>query len=117
MAYDPDEHGRLESLYLKYGARLQSEARSAGLDVSEAYEDALATAHAIYAYLLAHPVEGHHDRRDRAAGARTRPSHRAGRLTDSLPIAPGGRTLGTRSIDGPETWARDDPRRHHEDPW
>jgi hypothetical protein len=65
MAYDPDEHARLESLYLKYGARLQSAARSvrehgrrqlAGHDLSEAYEDALATAHAVYAYLLAHPV-------------------------------------------------------------
>ena len=68
MAYDPDEHGRLESLYMKYGARLQSEARSvrehglppfAGHDLSESYEDALATAHAVYAYLLAHPVEHH----------------------------------------------------------
>lgn len=66
MAYDPDEHGRLESLYLKYGSRLQSEARSvrenghpqvAGHDLSEHYEDALATAHAVYAYLLAHPVD------------------------------------------------------------
>ena len=65
MAYDPDEHGRLESLYLKYGTRLQSEARSArehwrlqpsGHDLTEHYEDALATAHAVYAYLLAHPV-------------------------------------------------------------
>jgi len=65
MAYDPDEHGRLDSLYLKYGARLQSEARTvrdnghpkfAGHDLAEHYEDALATAHAVYAYLLAHPV-------------------------------------------------------------
>jgi hypothetical protein len=65
MPYDPDEHGRLESLYLKYGARLQSEARTvrdqgaprfAGHDLAEHYEDALATAHAVYAYLLAQPV-------------------------------------------------------------
>ena len=66
MPYDPDEHGRLESLYLKYGARLQSEARTvqengqprfAGHGLAEHYEDALATAHAVYAYLLAHPVD------------------------------------------------------------
>ena len=66
MPYDPDEHGRLESLYLKYGARLQSEARTvresgqprfAGHDLAEHYEDALATAYAVYAYLLAQPVD------------------------------------------------------------
>ena len=66
MPYDPDEHGRLESLYLKYGARLQSEARTvrefgspqfAGHDLAQHYEDALATAHAVYAYLLAHPAQ------------------------------------------------------------
>ncbi len=65
MPYDPDEHGRLESLYLKYGARLQSEActvqesgvpQFAGHDLAEHYADALATAHAVYAYLLDHPV-------------------------------------------------------------
>jgi hypothetical protein len=73
MAYDPDEHGSLESLYLKYGTRLQSEARSdrehgrlqpPGHDLSEHYEDALATAHAVYAYLLTHPVERHPERGD-----------------------------------------------------
>jgi len=66
MPYQPDEHGRLEALYKKYSARLQSEARAvrdhgrqqlAGPELSECYEDALATAHAVYAYLLAHPVE------------------------------------------------------------
>jgi hypothetical protein len=64
MPYDPAKHASLESLHQKYGARLQSEARSradgrprvAGDDLIECYEDALATAHAVYAYLLAHPV-------------------------------------------------------------
>jgi len=82
MAYDPDEHGRLESLYKKYGARLQSEARAvrdhglphfAGPDLTECYEDALATAHAVYAYLLAHPVESH----AKSSGALERPRYSA----------------------------------------
>lgn len=73
MPYDPDEHGRLESLYVKYGARLQSEARTvqesgqppfAGHGLAEHYEDALATAHAVYAYLLAHPVARESELRD-----------------------------------------------------
>lgn len=66
MAYDPNEHGRLDSLYLKYGAWLQSQVRSdlefgpppfAGHDMVECYNDALATAHAVYAYLLNNPPE------------------------------------------------------------
>lgn len=91
MPYDPDEHGRLESLYLKYGARLQSEARSvrenghpqfAGHDLAEHYEDALATAHAVYAYLLARPVESRPalDRQPEQSGERAtveRPSYSA----------------------------------------
>ena len=81
MPYDPDEHGRLESLYLKYGARLQSEARTveesgqpqfAGHDLAEHYEDALATAHAVYAYLLAHPVARQEKRESRAKPERAR---------------------------------------------
>lgn len=64
MAYDPAVHGRLDSLYVTYRDRLLSEARSdapqasspsAGPDLSEAYADALATAHAVYAYLAANP--------------------------------------------------------------
>ncbi len=75
MAYDPDEHGRLVSLYLTYGTRLQSHARAADeipplvggvpADLSQTYRDALTTAHAVYAYLLANPVldeELHHER-------------------------------------------------------
>ena len=66
MAYDPDEHGRLESLYLMYGTRLQSHAREADeipplvggvpADLTETYQDALTMAHAVYAYLLENPV-------------------------------------------------------------
>lgn len=76
MAYDPDEHGRLASLNLMYGTRLQSHARAADeiphlvggvpADLSESYQDALTTAHAVYAYLLANPVEDeepHHEPR------------------------------------------------------
>ena len=76
MAYDPDEHGRLVSLNLMYGTRLQSHVRSADeippliggvpADLSESYQDALTTAHAVYAYLLANPVldeELHHEHR------------------------------------------------------
>jgi hypothetical protein len=66
MAYDPDEHGRLESLYLKYGSWLQSQVRSdqrfgppsfSGHDTSASYDDALTTAHALYAYLLSNPPD------------------------------------------------------------
>ena len=76
MSYDPDVHGRLESLYLMYATRLQSDARAADeippliggvpADLSESYQDALTTAHAVYAYLLANPVrdeELHHEHR------------------------------------------------------
>jgi hypothetical protein len=76
MAYDPDEHGRLVSLYLMYGTRLQSHARAADeipplvggvpADLTQSYRDALTTAHAVYAYLLANPVldeEHHHEHR------------------------------------------------------
>ena len=70
MAYDPDEHERLDSLYVKYGAWLQSQVRSdrdfgpppfAGHDVMDCYHDALATAHAVYAYLLANPPRSQAD--------------------------------------------------------
>jgi hypothetical protein len=86
MAYDPDEHGRLESLYLKYGALLQSEARSireqgrpdfAGHDLAEQYENALATAHAVYAYLLAHPVARQAERRRESHAEAERPRYSA----------------------------------------
>jgi hypothetical protein len=80
MTYDPDEHGRLDSLYLKYGAWLQSQVRSdlefgpppfAGYDMVECYNDALATAHAVYAYLASNPPEGQirHDERGAELGA------------------------------------------------
>ena len=74
MAYDPDEHGRLVSLNLMYGTRLQLYVRAADeipplvggvpADLSQTYQDALTTAHALYAYLLEHPVlemEFHHE--------------------------------------------------------
>ena len=75
MAYDQDEHGRLVSLNLMYGTRLQSHIRSADeIPLSSvgprltcrSYQDALTTARAVYAYLLANPVldeELHHEHR------------------------------------------------------
>jgi hypothetical protein len=81
MAYEPDQHGRLDSLYVKYGARLQSQARSdhelgppafAAHDVVECYNDALATAHAVYAYLLSNPPDSPsvmHDKHETGLGA------------------------------------------------
>ena len=86
MPYDPDEHGRLESLYLKYGTRLQSETRNvqesgqpqfAGHDLAEHYEDALATAHAVYAYLLAHPVVREPEQRGESRAMPERPRYSA----------------------------------------
>jgi hypothetical protein len=86
MPYDPDEHGRLESLYVKYGAQLQSEARtvrengnppSAGHDLARHYGDALATAHAVYAYLLAHPVERQPEERNESPAKPERPRYSA----------------------------------------
>ena len=65
MAYDPDAHQRLEALSEKYRDWYMSQARRTrdpgrpvinadGMEstLAECYEDAMVTAHALYAYLV-----------------------------------------------------------------
>ena len=67
MPYDPDAHRCLDALSTKYGSWL-SQVRSDGeteqpifdadgneSSLSECYQDALVTAHALFAYLVEHP--------------------------------------------------------------
>jgi len=69
MAYDPDAHKRLEDLSAKYRDWYLYQARSAHeagrtvlnadysvSSLSECYEDAMVTAHALYVYLVENPA-------------------------------------------------------------
>jgi len=69
MAYDPGAHQRLEALSEKYRDWYMSQARQTrapgrpvlnadGIEstLSECYEDAMVTAHALYVYLVENPA-------------------------------------------------------------
>ena len=71
MAYDPSAHQRLENLSVKYRDWYLTQARTAheagravlnadGIEssLSECYDDAMVTAHALYTYLSENPPPG-----------------------------------------------------------
>ena len=85
MAYDPNAHRLLEALSRKYSEWL-SYARSAqesgrmvldadGIEstLSDCYEDARVTAHAVYVYLMENPPPDGRPRRETASRALTQP--------------------------------------------
>jgi hypothetical protein len=102
MAYDPDAHQRLDDLSKKYGNWYLSQARSV-LDgeppvldadghestLADCYNDAMVTAHALYAYLSENPRPGHGSP-ERESASRPLPP-RADALDQEVDIAAGGR--------------------------